>query len=381
VKRAIICLDDEKIVLDSLKRELRTFLDDNFIIEVAERGSEGLELVEELTESGYDIPVIISDYVMPEMKGDEFLSIVKKANPKCQTIMLTGQATITGVTNAINSANLYRYISKPWDEEDMQLTIKEAINSYDKDREIERHLCSLEIANEKLLKLDSAKTYFLGLLAHELKTPLIGIYGNAKLIEELTEDEDLIEAAGEILCSEARLRKFSELSLLITRIQMNKYVINFYQEPLWSILEISLFNNKKLIEDKQIKIIQEPIPAEFYVNIDTSLISKVFDIIIDNAIKYSAEKGELNIKANVDGDLCSIKIIDFGKGFEQEDRDYLFDSFASSKDLLTHSEGTGLSMAATKVIMDLHGYKIKAYNCKNAGACVELIFTKSEVDL
>lgn len=133
----IICVDDEKIILDSLKSQLRTYLGEEFDIETAESGDDALELIEELKAEGAEIPLIITDYVMPRMKGDELLRIVHKDNPNVIKILLTGQATIDGVTNAINTANLYRYIGKPWVREDLELAVHEAINSYKKDRQIE----------------------------------------------------------------------------------------------------------------------------------------------------------------------------------------------------------------------------------------------------
>jgi len=91
--------------------------------------------------------LIISDYVMPEIKGDEFLKLAHEKIPDTNKIMLTGQATIEGVSNAINWANLYRYIGKPWEVNDLILTIKEALNSYYKDKK-------LEDQNKKLIEIN-----------------------------------------------------------------------------------------------------------------------------------------------------------------------------------------------------------------------------------
>ena len=131
MKEAIIfCVDDEVIVLKSLRRELREALGNDYLIETSENGEEALHVLQELLANQHDVPVIISDHVMPGMKGDELLKQVHAISPKTRKIMLTGQANIQAITNAVNYANLYRYISKPWEKTDLCLTVKEAIQSY-----------------------------------------------------------------------------------------------------------------------------------------------------------------------------------------------------------------------------------------------------------
>jgi CheY-like chemotaxis protein len=69
--RAIVCVDDELIVLDSLKEQLKRRFGDNYYIEVAESGEEALLVIEELQKEGIEIPLIISDQIMPRIQGDE----------------------------------------------------------------------------------------------------------------------------------------------------------------------------------------------------------------------------------------------------------------------------------------------------------------------
>ncbi|WP_293136412.1 response regulator [Okeania sp. SIO3I5] len=121
---AIICVDDEPMILDSLRIELEGNLGDNYLIEFAQSGEEALEVFMELKEDNYEIPIVIADYIMPEMKGDELLQKIHSLDPETLKIMLTGQADVTGVGNAINYANLYRYIPKPWESHDLKLTVK-----------------------------------------------------------------------------------------------------------------------------------------------------------------------------------------------------------------------------------------------------------------
>lgn len=133
-KKIILCVDDEPIILNSLKQELSQYFSDSMIIEVAESGEEGLEIIDFFKEKGREIVVIISDYIMPQMRGDEFLIEAHRLLPNCMKILLTGQASLEGVTNAVNKTNLYRYISKPWSTKDLIMTVESAIQNYNKDR-------------------------------------------------------------------------------------------------------------------------------------------------------------------------------------------------------------------------------------------------------
>jgi PAS domain S-box-containing protein len=129
-KPVIICVDDEANILKSLRTELQEAISNEYLIEIAEGGEEALELLDELLEDGYEVPLIISDHIMPDMKGDELLKHVHVLSPKTLKIMLTGQADIEAVGRAIKYAKLYRYIAKPWETEDLRLTVVEAVNSY-----------------------------------------------------------------------------------------------------------------------------------------------------------------------------------------------------------------------------------------------------------
>lgn len=136
-KPVILCVDDEKVVLDSLTSQLNYHLGDEFEVEVAQSGDEALELFEELVGEGSDIALVISDQLMPGLKGDELLIKLHHMRPETLKILLTGQASTEAVGRAINEAKLYRFISKPWDKNDLLLTIEEAVNSYRKSLQID----------------------------------------------------------------------------------------------------------------------------------------------------------------------------------------------------------------------------------------------------
>lgn len=110
----ILLVDDEPMVLEGLAEELLRNFGQDCQIEAAESGEEALEILEEVQGEGIEIAVVISDQLMPGIKGDELLSQIHLQYPDILKIMLTGQAEADAVGNAVNSANLYRYIAKPW---------------------------------------------------------------------------------------------------------------------------------------------------------------------------------------------------------------------------------------------------------------------------
>ncbi|MEM6319164.1 MAG: response regulator [Bacteroidota bacterium] len=125
-RKAILCVDDEKPILESLKEQITNNLDSQYLVEIAESSDEAWEVIEELVEDGIGILIIVSDWLMPGMKGDEFLIKVHEQYPQIYTVLLTGQADEKAVLNAKENANLFKYLTKPWKEEQLIDIIKTA---------------------------------------------------------------------------------------------------------------------------------------------------------------------------------------------------------------------------------------------------------------
>ncbi len=115
-KIAILCVDDEKIILDSLKIQLENNFKNKYLFEYAENGEEALELVEYFLAENVDILLVISDYQMPGMKGDEFAKRLKSMLSGINIIMLTGQIPPDVKENLIEKNIILNVIAKPWDE-------------------------------------------------------------------------------------------------------------------------------------------------------------------------------------------------------------------------------------------------------------------------
>lgn len=124
---AILCVDDEVVILDSLKEQLKRCFGDRFIYEMAEGAEEAWEVIEELHEDNIKILIIVSDWLMPGIKGDEFLIQVHQKFPQLITVMLTGQADEAAVERAKKEANLYACLHKPWTEQELTQTLALAL--------------------------------------------------------------------------------------------------------------------------------------------------------------------------------------------------------------------------------------------------------------
>jgi PAS domain S-box-containing protein len=157
-KPVIICVDDESTVLDSLKISLKKAVANEYLIETAVGGEEALELLSELKEDEYEVALVISDYIMPGIKGDELLKQIHAISPKTIKIMLTGQAGIEVIGNAIKDAKLYRYIAKPWQNDDLTLTVKEALRSYFQEQQLAQQNAKLQQLNQELETLVQQRT-------------------------------------------------------------------------------------------------------------------------------------------------------------------------------------------------------------------------------
>ena len=125
---SIICVDDEEIVLNSLRRQLRKIAK-GYRIEVATTGSQALQTIEYLKHRARPVALVITDQVMPMMNGDDLLIKIKDVSPETYQVMLTGQADGESVGRAVNEGSLFRFMAKPWSEHELQLTVQTALDA------------------------------------------------------------------------------------------------------------------------------------------------------------------------------------------------------------------------------------------------------------
>ena len=127
MNRAILFVDDEELILRSLVMQIREHFDSGYIYETARSGEEALDVLQELASLGISTALIISDWLMPDMKGDELLIKVHEKYPEIQKIMLTGQVNPEAVSNAERNGNLFKCVKKPWDKHYLFNVIDEAM--------------------------------------------------------------------------------------------------------------------------------------------------------------------------------------------------------------------------------------------------------------
>jgi response regulator RpfG family c-di-GMP phosphodiesterase len=130
-KEYILCVDDERIVVQSLKQELKR---DSFFgdinIEITDAPEKALDIVNDILSDGGDVLTIISDQRMPGITGDQLLLQLKEVIPETLGILLTGFSDLEAIVRLVNHNALYRYLPKPWDREDLLLTVRDACMSY-----------------------------------------------------------------------------------------------------------------------------------------------------------------------------------------------------------------------------------------------------------
>jgi len=123
-KIAILSVDDEKIILDSLRIQFEKNFKNKYLFEYAESAEEALEVIDELIYKDIDILLVISDYQMPGLKGDEFAITLKQKLPNINILMLTGQITEKLSTELLSKKIVLKVISKPWSENDLITMIR-----------------------------------------------------------------------------------------------------------------------------------------------------------------------------------------------------------------------------------------------------------------
>jgi response regulator RpfG family c-di-GMP phosphodiesterase len=147
-RQVILCVDDEPSMLSALRRLFRAH---GFAVLTAESGQQGLDLLER-----EPVHLVISDMRMPHMDGVAFLEQVRQRKPDILRLLLTGYADIASITGAINRGEIYRYISKPWDDSDIILTVKDALERSALVREKKRLEDLVRVQNEELKTINAS---------------------------------------------------------------------------------------------------------------------------------------------------------------------------------------------------------------------------------
>jgi len=203
---SILCVDDEENILSALKR---VFLEEeNYGIITANSGEKGLEILK-----GRPVDLIISDQRMPGMSGTEFLKKARELYPDTIRIVLSGFSDFDTITKSINEGEIYRLIQKPWEDDDLLLTVKDSLEKYELMRvnrklqeEIKKQNKELKTLNLQLEEKVEERTQELLLrnqilllsqeILHNISTPIIGVSNDETIVFINKQAQDIYENKG-----------------------------------------------------------------------------------------------------------------------------------------------------------------------------------------
>ena len=147
-KDTILIVDDEPHVISALIRGLD---EERYRIKGAAGGAEALQLMAKRS-----FKVVISDEKMPGMDGAEFLTLVKERYPETVRIMLTGYASIEAAMRTVNSGEIYRFFTKPWNNTELKLAVRSALEKYELEQENRRLLKTVRLQSQELRYLEQS---------------------------------------------------------------------------------------------------------------------------------------------------------------------------------------------------------------------------------
>ncbi len=167
-QHTILCVDDEHNILQSLRRLLRR---EGHNLLLASSGEEAFKLLEK-----NEVHLIISDQRMPQMSGTEFLAEVKEKYPDMLRVILTGYTDVDSITESINKGHIYKFFLKPWNDNNLKLEIRQALEQYDLikanrylDETVVRQNRELQQINEKLEDIVEDRAQEIAIKNHALE--------------------------------------------------------------------------------------------------------------------------------------------------------------------------------------------------------------------
>lgn len=348
----ILFVDDEEMALITFKNLFKK----EFTVYTARNGEEALQFIEAHPE----LALIVSDQRMPDMTGIELLRRVSSKRPDLIRMLITAYTEIELIIDAINQGNVYRYITKPYNEEELKQILKQGVERYYLVKERDR-LYSEKIETLKKMAQTNRLTA-IGILAagmaHEINNPLVAINTFLQMIpkkyEEAPKDEEFWDKFYKVALDEThRIQQLINHLLHYSKapegdgLRLNETNINdlLYET-------ITLIDNEA--KKKGLTIRQEFDPNLPLCYVDQEKIRQVFLNILLNAIQATAQ-GHILVKTFLDSDkkrpeFFHVAIQDTGIGISEENLEKLFNPFFTTK----KNEGTGLGLMMCHHIIDEH---------------------------
>lgn len=372
--RGVLIVDDEKHVLTSVKRALHKEDYRQFYVE---NGKQALETLE-----NESIGVVLCDLGMPDMDGKELLKIINEKHPYVTRLIFSGNQDIKDILDAINAGYIFRYIAKPWDNEELKILIKQALYLFDLEQEKKELLTRLEEYNRLLEKKVETRTKqliaieksaeigkFTAQIVHNLNNPLTAILGFITLSQDLVkgEDPDLEEIIQFLGDAKSNALELNDIISGIMHYIRNEKTFRTEDMDINKMIEkeIKLFEINPLFKNKVKKrlLLDETLPC---MKGNPSQIKQVLNNLIKNAIDAMENTVEkmIEIKTKRFNDHIVIIISDTGEGIKEEHIEDIFSPDFTTKPI---GKGTGLGLASVKTMVENYHGSIKVESAINAG--------------
>jgi len=378
VERNLLIIDDEIDILKALRRQFRR----HYMIHVANSAAEGYEIMTQVP-----IQVIISDQRMPGMSGVEFFKRTKTEFPDAIRLLLTGYADIQSVIAAINDGNVFRYIAKPWDPEEIETIVREAFTKYEMLVENRRLLAQLQeanhfletrvrerttelhTANTHLLRLNTEKDALLGMVAHDLRGPIAIIQMCAELVRDLPPEQDEHAEFIGMIEETARNAIYLINDLLdIAAIEAGRLVIERQAVVLETLIARVSHLNRLVANQKGIQLVTEVEARLPKAWLDPRRLEQVLNNLLSNAFKYSHAHTTVVVRLWRQEQDLLLAVADEGQGIAPGEIGKLFQSFQRTSTRPTAAEQSmGLGLAICKRIVELHGGAITVQSVFGSG--------------
>lgn len=358
---SLLLIDDEKDITDSLERQFRK----KFKIFKANTGLDGLKILRK-----EKVSLIISDQRMPNMTGVEFFEQAQRIQPEAIRILLTGYTDVESVIASINAGQIYRYVTKPWDPNDLDVAVQRGIETFEMKQELREKNEALQKALTDLKALDVAKNHFMILIGHELKTPLTTIGSFIGLLKEENLGADLKKYINRIEQGSNRLQEIVFDVLDLMSAETGQMPVNVENQDLNQTSEQIQKRYTDLIEKRGIKVKSEFEKPK--IKCDGKILSKVLDKIIHNAIKFSDEKSTVKIFSHASDTGVEIGVENQGEPITQETIDKILKPFSMDEDIMHHSTGMGLGLSLCQALLRRHGSEL-AISSKSKKTVVSFI--------
>ena len=357
MKHSILCVDDEADNIDALERLFRR----KYKVLKTTSATEALEILKT-----NPVTVIISDQRMPNLTGVELLAESIKLHPTAIRILLTGYTDIESVVAAINAGQIYRYVTKPWDPVDLTNAVDKAVERFEIGEELVEKNRALEAALEELKHLDAAKSQFMVLVNHELKTPLTSMLSFTDLLSETGLDGDQAKMLSRIKQAALRLQEMISDVLEFVSAETAQMRLD-----LKAVKSKNLFQETSIPEAMQELATSRGVKMKFEIEsqsltCDEKIMRNVFRRLMHNAIKFADKGTEIEITGVSRADsMYELSISNLGKPMEEKQIASLLKPFTLNENMMNHTTGTGLGLSICQALLKLLGSRLAIESAKN----------------